>query len=225
MKKFLIFLIILIILPMAFWKYNWPTYSWNQKMTIEIEKDGKIYSGSSVTSVTWNKNVMFSLLGQGAEWLAVVRGEAVTIELPDERYLFGLLSYFGNTEYMANLATRILFKSKHRVWGSDKFLAVRSAPPLAIPLENYPLLVTFKDINDPASVERVNPSNLAATFGAGVELKSLMLEITNESVTKGRVGKVLGWLNTHAGLLSGMKTFDHNNPEKNVSVGSFIKGK
>ncbi len=34
----------------------------------------------------------------------------------------------------------------------------------------YPLLVTFNDIKTPASVKRVNPANLEATFGPGYRL-------------------------------------------------------
>ena len=59
---------------------------------------------------------------------------------------------------------------------------------------NIPMLVTFADINDPASVKKVNPNDLAASFGAGYSLKSITLEITDEKVTKGVVEGVLGWL-------------------------------
>ncbi len=59
--------------------------------------------------------------------------------------------------------------------------------------ENYPLMVTFTDIADPASVTRVDLANLAATFGPGYALTSLTLETTDEPVTSGRVEKVLGW--------------------------------
>ncbi len=37
----------------------------------------------------------------------------------------------------------------------------------ALARENYPLLVTFDNINDPASVRRVDPGDLPASFGRG----------------------------------------------------------
>ncbi|MEP4423828.1 MAG: hypothetical protein ABJ354_20510, partial [Nitratireductor sp.] len=61
--------------------------------------------------------------------------------------------------------------------------------------EAYPLLVTFTDIADPTTVRRVDPDDLAATFGPGVALKRITLEITDEKVTEGRVKAVLGWMN------------------------------
>jgi hypothetical protein len=60
--------------------------------------------------------------------------------------------------------------------------------------KQYPLLVTFGDINDPASVKRVDPNNLELAFGPGYALQSITLSITDEPVTKGEVQKVLGWL-------------------------------
>jgi hypothetical protein len=43
------------------------------------------------------------------------------------------------------------------------------------PEVQYPLLVTFGDIADPKSVALVDPTNLAASFGPGVRLTSVML--------------------------------------------------
>ena len=56
-----------------------------------------------------------------------------------------------------------------------------------------PLLVTFTDIKDPTTVKKVDPDNLAATFGPGVSLKSITLEITDETVTEGKVEKIFVW--------------------------------
>jgi hypothetical protein len=47
----------------------------------------------------------------------------------------------------------------------------RCATSTELPREPYrPLLVTFADINDPASVQRVDPDDLAASFGPGYAL-------------------------------------------------------
>ncbi len=90
--------------------------------------------------------------------------------------------------------------------------------------ENLPMLVTFTDINDPASVVRVDPDDLESHFGAGVKLKAVTLEITGEPVTQGEVEKVLGWLWTHAGYLSGNSLLDQERFEQNLTISEFIKG-
>jgi hypothetical protein len=55
------------------------------------------------------------------------------------------------------------------------------------------MLVTFGDIKDPKSVKRVDPDDLSASFGAGVKLKAITVEITDDAVTTG-IGGRLGWL-------------------------------
>lgn len=59
--------------------------------------------------------------------------------------------------------------------------------------DNLPLLVRFRDINDPKTVEEVDPKNLEASFGKGIKLVSATLQMTDEEVTTG-VDKWLGWL-------------------------------
>jgi hypothetical protein len=56
------------------------------------------------------------------------------------------------------------------------------------------MLVTFVDINDPTTVQRVDPDNLAATFGPGVSLKRITLEITDEKVMAGGIRKIVPWV-------------------------------
>ena len=57
----------------------------------------------------------------------------------------------------------------------------------------FPILVTFTDITKPESVKKVDPANLAASFGPGVKLKTVTLEITSAPVTEGTVETILGW--------------------------------
>lgn len=67
--------------------------------------------------------------------------------------------------------------------------------PIPLPPQAMPLLVTFDDITDPTTVRLVDPTNLSASFGPGVSLAGVTLEITGADVMDGRVEAVLGWLN------------------------------
>ncbi len=49
----------------------------------------------------------------------------------------------------------------------------------ALSFAELPILVRFRDINDPTSVERVDPDNLAASFGPGVTLVNASIEIVS----------------------------------------------
>jgi hypothetical protein len=62
-----------------------------------------------------------------------------------------------------------------------------------LPLDKLPMLVRFRDISDPKSVERVGPNDLATSFGPGVKHVRAMIEITDAPVTTGIEAR-LGWL-------------------------------
>lgn len=66
-------------------------------------------------------------------------------------------------------------------------------PTGELPLEDFPVLVRFRDPNDPTSVELVDPSNLAASFGPGVMLRRAFVEITDDPITKGIETRVPCW--------------------------------
>ena len=71
-----------------------------------------------------------------------------------------------------------------RMWPPVAWIEERSA---------YPMLVTFGDLADPTSVAEVDPDDLAATFGEGVKLKRITVELTDDPVTTG-IEERLGWL-------------------------------
>jgi hypothetical protein len=61
----------------------------------------------------------------------------------------------------------------------------RHTGPADVPFNLLPLLVRFRDLSDPRSVERVDPEHLDATFGPGVRLTRATVEITSDPITTG----------------------------------------
>lgn len=165
-----------------------PHYSWHQKMTVEVEVNGQEYAGSSVVAMSARR--LPALLPEHHVRELDLRGEATVVALPGDRYLFALLTYdaYLTGKVFHDLVGGVVTKPEE--WGSeiDEVQEVREIAP-----KDYPLLVTFTDINDPKTVKQVDPDDLAATFGPGVSLKRITLEITDEPVTEGKVGSVLRW--------------------------------
>jgi hypothetical protein len=60
---------------------------------------------------------------------------------------------------------------------------LRQSGPRELPLAVLPQLGRFLDINNPLSLVRVSPYDLAAGFGSGVELKRVILQLTRDPVT------------------------------------------
>lgn len=171
-------------------------YSWRQKFTVTVETPEGEVSASSVSQVSWSKHWIRT---DGMGWSYDLTGEAVVVEVTPGRYLFALLKGAGTSAYMGSVAAASIAGREGRVIDGALFDEVRdkrdrAAGAIAVPEVQYPMLVTFGEIADPASVKLVDPADLAATFGPGVRLKSVTLQVTDEAVTEGVVAQYLQWL-------------------------------
>ena len=193
LKKILVFVGVIAFFCLVY-KINYPTYSWNQKLTVEVETPEGVASGSSVVAVKWQQNP------DVWQEIRAVRdsheGKATMVELPDGKYLFALLAndtpslalhVFATSKVGSGMDSRIVPASE---------VSEHLGETRPISQEHYPLLVTFDDLDDPASVKLVDPDDLAASFGEGYSLKNLTVEITDEEMMLGSVEQILEWINS-----------------------------
>ena len=160
-------------------------------MVVWVNTPSGLISGAAVTDVEI-RLVSDFFKGDIGGAKPSFHGEAVVVELPDGRHLFALLD--GATGWVVNE----LYDQGVDGGVPELSRAFKSMDePLRLSPKYYPLLVTFGDLSDPASVMRVDPADLAATFGAGFALREITLEVTNDAVTEGVVEGVLGWLSEH----------------------------
>ncbi len=165
------------------------------KMTVEVETPDGPRTGVAVREVELKEGGGF-WFGEGRSQIKV-RGEAVVVDLPDGQTLFALLaSGNGQVDY-AGRDIRSLFKQL----GGNRIQLWPNPPETNRPIirDPLPMLVTFRDIDDPTSVEKAEPDDLAASLGNGYALKSITVTITDDSVTSG-IEKRLGWLRNHSNM-------------------------
>ncbi len=162
------------------------------RLAAEVETPQGIASGSSVIEVKWHRPGALAkqILGSQASGSYSIRGEAVAVELPNNQVLFVLLRSQNDVDWAAWVLGQI---------GDGKPVPVPRrwkygpGPPGEM-VDNYPLFVRFKDIDDPMSVETVDPDDLSATFGQGHSLKSLTFQRTNSDVNF-RIERRIRWIN------------------------------
>jgi hypothetical protein len=199
------------------------THSWRQKTILEIETPNGVVSGGSVVEVTvrWFGSIESMLTGGGAVSSGAI-GEASFVEAAPGKFLFAL----SVTEPMER--TLEAFRSSPKETNRELTARLATASESGVlPASLYPKLVTFADINDPKTVQLVDPANLAATFGSGFALREIRIEITDEKVTVGTIGKVLGWLPLFNNLqLDGNRYRDLQNSStaNSLSSGDFATG-
>lgn len=193
------------------------TWQWNQKLTVAVETPQGIKSGSAVTHVSWQDA---NALGN---YIPTYSGEATVVEIAHGRYLFALIG--EKSKYIAQYTF-------HKQFGISRADYQKLLPEIEkfrgtadVPRNRYPLLVTFADTSDPKTVQKVDPDNLAASFGPGVSLKRITLGITDEKVTEGQIAKLLTWLDQYRNrMLDGNRISTIKSPNRlanDLSAGNF----
>lgn len=182
------------------------TPDYRYRLTVEVETPEGLKTGSSVIEVQQSMGRSAGT-GFGEIIMRRVHGEAVSVDLPGGRTLFALLRSEDETDWagsvMQYVAPKVESKSFKEKFGNMLLIEgerelPRHWPPFAggLRLSAYPMLVTFTDLSDPTSVAEVDPDDLAATFGPGVRLKRITVQITDDPVTTG-IEERLGWLSEY----------------------------
>jgi hypothetical protein len=187
-------------LALALASCGYRSEEFRYRMTVEVDTPQGLRTGSSVIEVEVSDPGPNSLPEAGIN--TKVRGEAVSVDMPDGNVLFVLLS---SADAAAGYAYQALKPS--RFGGDYAFIEktremkrMRRVGALRCPRTWYdrgrrrvgqdsdirtdcPILVRFRDLRDPRSVERVDPANLADSFGDGISLRRITIQITSDPVT------------------------------------------
>lgn len=195
------------------------------KIIVDVEADGKVYSGSSVLGMQFGN---FERTGQkGLYHFGTMKGEAPFVEVGERGTLFVLLSINRNgsfssfNEFFRIPTNRLLgVRSSDLVVDMEKLSAMRGMGSELSCLEeepeenDCPVMARFEDINIPVSVEQVDPKNLSESFGPNVKLRSIRFEITDEPISK-KIDAKLPWLS---------RTPETVNGTQNRFFGEFPRG-
>lgn len=204
------------------------------RMTVEVQTPKGIRSGSSVMEISaWNKKISMYGRTRGRDF----RGEAVPVTLPDGRILVALI-VAEREDYgeFSDIALGTLDPFYRNDWvESVERIANDTAPrwsrvvapthkawnPAVAPVSNYPLIVTMRDANSPASVAPVDPDDLEASFGPGYSIKAITFEVTDEPLTR-EIGGKLPWLQAY--WSEGLTLKPDPRDFSNGSIGDRISG-
>jgi hypothetical protein len=182
----------------AGYSFAFPTVTVRYRLAIEVDADGQTYVGSGVLEAAHSKGIPW-MSNYSSVKHTDVKGEAVAVDIGSRGTLFVLLTQ-GKGPYSEpgrTLPKAFGFRNGYvNPPPAPDFQRLRElSGRKEVATEDLPLLVRFRDINDPKTVERVDPDNLAASFGGGAYLKRATVEITRERITKG-IEKKLAWLAT-----------------------------
>ena len=199
----------------------------NYRLTVSIETDGVVQTGSGVIETTWYDQTLFPGLAQGIAWHPEVHGQAIPVDLGKNGVLFFLLKgdpmrKGSNFDEAMLLETLLLGKmTPATTQKQGLMLAVNHKGTVNVPCGSLPMTVRFADIANPQTVERVDPCNLAESFGPGVKFSSATIAVTTERSTTG-IRSWLPWLvSLKGGYLTGEQISGPGGLAATLSVADF----
>jgi hypothetical protein len=162
------------------------------RLVVEIESPDGVKSASGVYSVTPNRSYGGSNTGESSG--PRTRGDALFVDLGGGRNVVALLAVgtdptaLDATNY---IAMRSFFAAGRRVQFRD-MKKTTAMSPVQVPAENAPLLVTFKDTNDPASMRRLTTDNAQELLGPGIKIRSMTVSTVPNGYWPLDIGGALG---------------------------------
>ena len=156
--------------------YYYPNYTYRYRLTVNIEVDGKLHSGSSVIEVTWRGGPK---IGEGAGYWPTVRGQAALIDLADRGLVVATLIAEDNTK--AGFGAQWIVP---RAFGDENGGDYKRVPELRekreLSFDNLPRFLWFPNPQDPNTAETLTVDNIPSVFGPSARFAGAFVEITSD---------------------------------------------
>lgn len=196
------------------------------RLTFNVDIDGRLVSGSGVIQV--KQSDTRALFGPMGGFGNEVIGEAVTVDLGSNGRFFALLrgpkvglGSVGVPAWLLFHAFADLLKRE-----ADPLPQVRllkeQRPRRVLHADEIPMLVRFRNLDEPKSVEQVDPTNLAGKFGSGILLRDAVIEVTDDPVTVGIEAK-LPWLTSMKTQLDGERLYSGATLANELNAYDFVR--
>lgn len=169
------------------------------RLTVEVQDGEEVKTGSSVIDVSYNIEPAHT----PSQWnsFPIPVGYAPTVDLGGKGLLFLTFANAARTPAQQVERNKVVFclfddigclpfAAYHKPGGSnysnkkaalDELL--RQSGQRDVPFAALPAFETFREINGQPYYLNPRPEDLAATLGAGVELKRVILQLTDDPVT------------------------------------------
>jgi hypothetical protein len=166
----------------ALYKLSYPTYSCRYRMTVNVEVDGQLRSGSSVIEFSVTKQMQFLPDVNPIRFDA--KGEAVFVDLGGQRSLIALLrsgEFAQNGHFPLSVVPAHFNLNRDHQYTS--LASLRGRWELAD--KDLPTLATFSDANNSATLRVIRPDQLEQAFGPNIRWRGVVIEMTTDPVTRG----------------------------------------
>jgi hypothetical protein len=195
--------------------------SYRYKLTVEVETPEGLRTGSTIVEV--QTHTQWPSGGQIPPAVTRSKGEAVVVNLGAHGCLFMLLKSASSADWADDVYPIITppvergpnpqeaIRRANASYRDNKgLIEIRRYYPTRHRGEQrsgYPRFVRFRDLKDYRTLEEVDPDDLQASFGKGVRLKRLTVQITDEA-PEPVVGRYLSWLKRDGEKFDSLTRYD-----------------
>jgi hypothetical protein len=156
------------------------------RLAVEVETPGGVKSASGVMAVHPDR-------GYSRKGSTLTKGDAVWVDLGGGKNLVALLAHLDDKglepDGMNYVALRA-FNAAGRKTNFNEMNRISGIAPVTGSL--VPVLATFTDINDPATMRMFKPDDLETTYGSGFRLRGITAEAVPNGFWPLDFGGVLG---------------------------------
>lgn len=187
MKRSLLIALVVLVLGagglVAGYRYKYPDYSYRYRLTVNIEVDGKIHSGSSVIEVKWRGG---PVIGDGGPFGPSVKGQAALVDLGERGVVVATLINDKSYGPAKDGALGALWVAAEAFGNHSTGPEIPDLPKLRgkrdLELGKLPRLLWFSNPQDPTTARKLLVQDIPATFGPSARFAGASVEITNDAV-------------------------------------------
>lgn len=164
----------------AGYMYKYPNYTCRYRLTVNIEVDGKLHSGSSVIEVTWHGGPE---IGDVGPYSPTMRGQAALVDLEDRGVVVATLTAEDWGWHNSNAGWGALWLVPH-AFGDEKGGDHAMLPTLRgkhkLAFDNLPRFLWFTNPQDPTSAKTLLVDDIPRLFGPSARFADAFVEITSD---------------------------------------------
>jgi hypothetical protein len=165
------------------YRYKYPDYTYRYRLTVNIEVDGKIHSGSSVIEVKWRGG---PVVGDGGPFGPSVKGQAALVDLGDRGVVVATLITGESYGPAKDGALGALWIAAEAFGNHSTVQEIPNLPNLRgkrdLAQTKQPRFLWFSNPQDPTTARKLLVQDIPAVFGPSARFADAFVEITSDPI-------------------------------------------
>ena len=178
---------------------TYPSYTYRYRMTVEVETPEGVKTGSSVIEVHTEQFNSWNIGGYTGN--TTTKGEGVIVELDKDKTLF--VHYYDADHILSDILQYVFpmlgvdEKAKktafhiYNIREIRKYYGTLKNSKGEVSEKKFPTMLAVINKDNQDDIRMVNSENMEEVFGEGIKLKRVVIEMTQNAVTKNPLNSIL----------------------------------